>query len=420
MHLHRSPGLTAIYNAAKESASISILDLGPSKSSTFNFFSDLSSKIIFEGIDEFIWQNQNLEPEEFAAELKDYCLPKKEGQKFDVILAWDYFNYLPFANVIKLMEVLQPWCKPDTLIFTIKYSGKSVPTFPPQFEIQDKHHLRVQRFKTKPRQHVAATIAQFLKHAGEFHIENTISRREGMLPGFTEELLRFQPSHSTRNKLTTVAEICLPQNAGETENAITHRSPGLSFLQQSKNLRCILDLGKKNATNLEMWRSQFHEVFFEDIASSMQWQNTSAHQRDSISPNILQFKHSCFDVIVTWDILNFCSENQLRELADRIRSVCHRNTVVLAMLYTGSSIPSRPARYWMKDDGHVHIESISNQARTSQRLTATGLMRTFGGAKMIGTYAFEEGMHSDIREFLFTVPPLAEAQDKTVLLEAIQ
>lgn len=414
MHLHRSPGLTAVYNASNGRNNNRILDLGPSKSSAFRFFSELSSKIIFEGLDEFIVEKGHLPAESFAEELKDYCLPKRADEKFDVVLAWDYFNYLPFANVIKLMEVLRPWCKPDTLIFAIRYAGNSVPSAPPTFEIRDKHHLKVDRFKIAPRQYPNGTTAQFLKHAEDFEIEGTIGQKEGMLPGFTEQLIRFQPSRKSNRQFNTIAELKQTAHTVVDENALLHHSPSLKQLDQKTSYTSILDLGKRSPTNMEVWRNSFSDVFFEDLVSSMQWQNKPGHAASlsGLSPNMLQFNDKRFDVIATWDILNFCNEEQLASLAHKLRSLAHENTVIMVMLYTGSTLPKRPAKFWLNQNQSMHIEAVESHKRTSARLTVTGLMRYFGGAKMIGTYAFEEGMQSEIREFLFTVTPLSaeEAQ----------
>ncbi|VUD59511.1 hypothetical protein TDB9533_02696 [Thalassocella blandensis] len=411
MHIHRSPGLTAIYNATRERSDLRVLDLGACTAGTFNFFSSNSGKIIFEDLKDFIEQHHTQPAEQFATALQEYCLPKNSDERFDIVLAWDLLNYLPFENTVALLSYIKPWCKQDTFIFTIKYPGGSVPKQPPQFEILDKHRVKVQKFSVAQRQYPGFTLSQFYKHSPDFQIENSISQHEGMLAGFAEQLIRYQPSLSQRNQLTTVAEM-KPMNFREQmKETLRHYSPSLIRIKEQKDHRSILDLGVKSRGNLEVWRQSFGEVYFEDLASNLTHpQNTNAMQNyySGISPNALQFNGKQFDVIMAWDLLNFCSSNQMEFIANRIRRLSHENTIISTLVYTGNRLPQKPSRFWLNEDYSLQIEAVTQAQRSTPRLTITGLMKTFGGARMIGTYAFEDGMNSDIREFLFTVPPLSE------------
>lgn len=200
-----------------------------------------------------------------------------------------------------------------------------------------------------------------------------------MLPGFSEQVLRYKPSKNSRNQYRSFTEFDTPAT-DNTQNRHHHRSPGLlNIIREARNTpQTLLDLGARSQENMEIWRRLFNEVYFEDLGSSLQWHKQAKHsdQFEPISPTILRYPdNQKFDVIIAWDIFNFCSSEQLTCIADRLKSISHDNTVILTSLYTGKNIPKRPARFWLDNDEKLQIENLAQDDRKQDRLTVTGLMK---------------------------------------------
>ena len=123
--IHRSPGITAIYNELKSSTHNSVLDLGSASAASFQFFSRLSCHIHFESIDNFFAECGEawVSGETLRAGLDEYLSAFSDTKQFDVILAWDIFNYLDRDTLQWLIARLNHHCRPNTLLHSIKLSA---------------------------------------------------------------------------------------------------------------------------------------------------------------------------------------------------------------------------------------------------------------------------------------------------------
>jgi len=136
--LHRSPGIAAIYNEVKHKEKIHILDLGSLSASCFEFFSSISCKIYFESLNDFVIENASLPEADLVRRIENYLLSHDSNEYFDVVLCWDLLSYMPLEAVSVLLTRIRSYCKPHTLIHSIRYLGRNIPQSPARFILKSE------------------------------------------------------------------------------------------------------------------------------------------------------------------------------------------------------------------------------------------------------------------------------------------
>src|SRR5947209_8373269 len=74
---------------------------------------------------------------EFFAEF----LPRSEAVSFDVVIAWDTWNYLTKKELGHFLRHLALFCQPGTVIFSLISILKQIPAQPIRFRIVDDQNL---------------------------------------------------------------------------------------------------------------------------------------------------------------------------------------------------------------------------------------------------------------------------------------
>ncbi|SMF08032.1 hypothetical protein SAMN02745866_00595 [Alteromonadaceae bacterium Bs31] len=424
---HRSPGLTTIYNEVKSSRQNRVLDLGSMVADNFNFLSSLSCKIHFENLDEFIEENGQLSDDNLIFRLEKYLQEQKKTDKFDVILAWDLLNYLPLPVIHKLFTLLNSFCKPNTLLHTIKYLNGKIPTQPARFKILDQYLLEISSQQVSPRRIANHPTAALLKHIPQYYLHNNLMNEKGMASGIAEHVMRYTDDKSVRKQYVASAEIHSIQAHREAKNTVAptkdrrqsakantgeaqFTSPAIeSILALLERKNTILDLGYKSSQNMEFWREHFNNVYTEDLPSSLHWRNfaneaiTDVRERP-ISDEALRFNTGFqFELIVLWDIFNFCTKDQIKAIGKRLLPYCKTDTRVLLLSYTGNDIPLQPQKYSLTEKGYYCLEAPKKGPRPIDPVTTAGVMKLIPGWVIEKTHVFSPGMKRGLGELVFRV-----------------
>lgn len=418
---HRSPGLTTIYNEIKSSRQNRLLDLGSIVASNFNFLSQLSCKIHYENLDDFIEDYGILSGDNLELRLEKFLLKHDSSQKFDVILAWDLLNYLPLNAVKTLFALLDSVCKPNTLVHAIKYLHGNIPAHPARFQIIDQYHLSIFAEVETPRRVAAHQTAALLKQIPQYYLHNNLMNEEGMASGIAEQVMRFKPDKSIRKQYVSRAEFSetpkatpkyQPQEKTHTASSTLfdekiYASPSiLSLLQRLSYRRTILDCGLKSAHNMDFWRQYFQKVYTEDLPSSLHWRNHANQLQSSsakpLSSEALDFDIAQrFDLIVLWDIFNYGEHLQISAIGNRLRQYCHEQTKILVMSYAGEKIPEHPQRFQLVNEGYRCLTHSPKARRSVPAITTAGLMKLIPGWIIEKTHVFSPGMKPGIAELIF-------------------
>jgi hypothetical protein len=141
--VHKSLGLQALLDLARDDQSYSILDLGPALEANVRFWSQFSCSLhIHDFYRSFREQKAAAVPEEESGEaLFSALLAFGDEAVFDIILAWDLFNYLDLRELRALVQRLSRWCRPGTRLFALISALPKISASPMMFRILNRERM---------------------------------------------------------------------------------------------------------------------------------------------------------------------------------------------------------------------------------------------------------------------------------------
>ncbi len=417
---HRSPGITAIYNAVKSSTRNKILDLGECTSANLSFYSGLGCLFHFESA------NEELRDARADFRIDTILEGHTPREPYDIVLLWDIPNFLDPDAWVGLLQRLRRFIKPGALFHWISYVGARVPVAPGHFSIQNRLELNVTLAEMGVRQHAGTTSSQLLKQAPEFSILKTFISGEGMLAGVSEQILCYRPD-ATRSARAVFSSAEREQGLSRKGTALV--SPAHENVWESARKApgaSLLDLGRQDGANQDIWKSRFASVHSEDL-------NLLHARVDKMAPEqaraylaegrFFEFQPgTTFDVIIAWDLLNYISDDLLEALSRRLMPFCHDGTRLFVMSYSGKRMPPKPQRFQLAADAITIAEGSDQdwQARSSQPKTSVQWLRMFPGFFVEHSYAFLPGMQRGLTEYIFIFKGEARlAEEKARMTEEV-
>ncbi|WP_317929420.1 hypothetical protein [Halioxenophilus sp. WMMB6] len=405
MVLHRSPALTAIYNElSADQRTKRVLDLGPMRPSTFNFFSDLKCNIHFEDINSFIADAQQLHAELQLESLKEYLQSQVGKQKFDAILAWDLFNYLTPDAIKTLLAMMQPYCTPNCLLQVFHYTQKLIPARPRAFKIVDQYFMELGESDLADRQTPQLATYQLLKHIPGYVVQEGLANKEGMAPGIAEYLLKYSPDQNHLLKRAVAKTEFLESMA--VSGLPLHTSPSMASIQLDQRAT-LLDLGPSNHHNAGWLSKYFREVYSENIVMSLQQASTDSTGTEpaQLGRSALNFANQVrFDYVLLWDTLNFLNRAQIESIFSRLLPHLHTNTLIFAYLYLPTKVPAAPCIYKISNPQQVAIAHSGMKPMAFHQHNAIEFARMSPSLSVKQTFLLKPGMASGLTEYLFHSP----------------
>jgi hypothetical protein len=140
--VHRSLALAALFEEIR-GRRVTVLDLGSAVGSNVEFLSGYGCKLFIEDLYAALASRTtsgdegDLAGPEFFSEF----LAVPEDTRFDVVLAWDRFNYLRRKELAYFGEHLRRFTESGALVFALMSYHKQIPAQPYRFKIQDEQTL---------------------------------------------------------------------------------------------------------------------------------------------------------------------------------------------------------------------------------------------------------------------------------------
>ncbi|MFC6923278.1 hypothetical protein [Microbulbifer taiwanensis] len=297
-------------------------------SRTFQHFSGSCCKIHFENLDQFVAEKGRLSTGNLIYALERFVLGHRTGERFDIVLTWDLFNYLPLDAVAALLRRLQQFCKPGTLVHSVNYLSARIPEAPRRFSICDEGQLDLEEAPLGPRRLPRHSAAELLKALEHYSILHTYCERPGMQPGVSEQVFRYEPDSRAS---TVVAEA--RGDGGET--SMQYHSPMfgrlLARLRDSIGVK-LLDLGGEG--HRALWLREGAELEVVDLYTAVEQGARSGSESPEAA--IRRLLGSCvgerkFDVVIAWDLLNHLSPVAQQVFAHWLAPLCRESTQLLAL-----------------------------------------------------------------------------------------
>ena len=180
--VHKSLGLNALLNPVRGDRSYSILDLGPALEANVRFWSQFSCWLhICDFYRSYREWKAAVAPEEESEEAAfSALLPFSDETVFDIILAWDIFNYFNLRELEALVRRLGRWCRPETRLFALISSLPNISASPTMFRIltpeQMIYEIPTQDTRPCPR-HQPRDIARLM---ARFTVSSSFLLRQGI------------------------------------------------------------------------------------------------------------------------------------------------------------------------------------------------------------------------------------------------
>jgi SAM-dependent methyltransferase len=140
--VHRSLALAALFDAIR-GRKVTVLDLGSTVGSNVEYLSQFGCKLYIEDLYAALssrvalGEGDDLAGPNFFSEF----LSLPEDTRFDVILAWDLFNYLHRKELAAFAEQLRRYTNSGALLFSLISYHKQIPAQPYRFRIKDEQNL---------------------------------------------------------------------------------------------------------------------------------------------------------------------------------------------------------------------------------------------------------------------------------------
>jgi hypothetical protein len=114
-----------------------VLELGPACGANVEFFSGFRCKIYVADLFRALSSESVIfaGKDSAASALFERLLPYEEETRFDVILAWDLFNYLKADVLSHLATRLRRSCRRGTVMFALGWGRAEIPAEPVRFRI---------------------------------------------------------------------------------------------------------------------------------------------------------------------------------------------------------------------------------------------------------------------------------------------
>lgn len=178
--IHRSLALPAVFAALSRGQKLNVLDLGAALGSNVQRLAEYGCRLDIEDLfasKSSAAEGGGLSPAFFA----DF-LSSAEGRQFDLVLAWDLFNYLDRKELADLGRRLRQFCKPGALIFALVSYHKTIPAQPIRFRFvdQDEDQLIYERRTTVERPSPRLAPAELNALLGGFRVDRSFLLRHGI------------------------------------------------------------------------------------------------------------------------------------------------------------------------------------------------------------------------------------------------
>ena len=178
--VYRSLGLNALLASLASDRKYFILDLGPALGVNVDFWSRLNCRLHIEDFYHSYVDKKASGTEESTEAILAELLPFSEDTRFDIILAWDLFNYLDLEELEALVQRLARWCHPGTLLFALLSSQPTIPAEPTLFKIVDSERMMYQTATSEMRpcpRHQPRDIAKLM---ARFNVSSSFLMRHGI------------------------------------------------------------------------------------------------------------------------------------------------------------------------------------------------------------------------------------------------
>ncbi len=177
---HKSLGLTTLLRLLREDREAAILDLGPALGANVEFWSRYQSRLYIQDFYRGYARRIAELPDAPGEEIIPGLIQLGNGTTFDIVLAWDLFNYLSLEALETLMRCLSRYCRPGTALFALISSQPQISATPTHFRILDMETLDYEATSHETRPCSRHQPRDLTKVMGRFRVSSSFLLRNGV------------------------------------------------------------------------------------------------------------------------------------------------------------------------------------------------------------------------------------------------
>jgi 2-polyprenyl-3-methyl-5-hydroxy-6-metoxy-1,4-benzoquinol methylase len=173
----------------------------------------------------------------------------------------------------------------------------------------------------------------------------------------------------------------------------------------------ILDLGVMTPSVFSFFSEHKCKIFFECLSDPLQCNpEISVDEINTIvDEQLLNYgADQQFDVILSWDLLNYLNLDTIKKLAERLKPHCRSNTLFHMIKYTGTRIPQTPCEFKVIDQNHF---TTSPNTLSERRV---GVHSTYHLLKHMSQFLIQNELKGEIIQRHFTEHLLRFSPDSNV------
>jgi hypothetical protein len=139
----------------------------------------------------------------------------------------------------------------------------------------------------------------------------------------------------------------------------------------------VLDMGKKTGRDIHHLNIIANPLYIEDVYASLVWQNMVDHETKApISLHSLRMAESSgLGMILSWDILNFLTANQIRELGLLLSTKMDEGALWHFILYHEHSVPEKPVNFSVENNDQISLTGSLLGHKRREIASTTALMK---------------------------------------------
>ena len=147
----------------------------------------------------------------------------------------------------------------------------------------------------------------------------------------------------------------------------------------------VIDLGPASGSNLSFFHEMGARLHVADLFRSL----SETGERSREDPAVFQRaccrmlpdpREASFDLILTWDLLNYLSEQEIRTLAEHLKGYCRRRTFLFSLISIRHQIPAHPLSFQILDPGSLSYSVPSQVMRPCPEYKEPHLLRLLEGS----------------------------------------
>ena len=386
-----------------------VLDLGSFASGTTQALLSRRCHCFVEDIPEFINSIQIHDDFDFENSLREHMAVSSKDVKVDVILTWDLFHYLDLTEINCLFRILKEKIGPGTVIHSTRYTGSDIPERPQLFRLSDdlSYQMREEESAHKIVNFSHSTIA-LLTQLKYFSLNDTLTHTRQFNKGLVEYSLIYSEESGQLKPVRPVSiELMKSIEEHKTQSIKLPNLTNLLSELSTDKTGCIIDCGGSLYSNYQLLRRCSDFVLEEDIHSSLAWQQRVAISSDiAFDEQLFNYRDSVnLDLVLMWDLVNFCTENQFIALINKLSSYLSVNGLVHFILPHSGRAAESPANFKIGKSFQVEINGalsgIQSEPKRNNVVSTGQLVRLLPGFKVLAYYFGTDKEGENYQEYLF-------------------